>query len=93
MFDTISFDTAENKALYGGILSGAGLTLLSIVCLGVRFCKLRRKRNLLRKKFDESLNINGTVLCLNVDKEVKIVPDLPPMYNQAISLEQQHERL
>jgi len=93
MFDSITFDTTENKALYGGIFGGAGLTILSLVCLGVKFCRLRKKKSLLKKKFDESQNAKTPVLCLNVDNEVKRDPDLPPVYNQAVSLEQHQDTL
>lgn len=93
MLDAIKFDTAENKALYGGIFGGVGLTILSLVCLGVRFCRLRKKRNLLRKKFDEKQDGKGPVLCLNVEKEIKRDPDLPPVYNQAVTLEQHQDNL
>ena len=92
MYDSISFDTAENKALYGGIFGGAGITLLSFVCLGVKFYRLYRKRKL-RQKFDERKNEGTPELCLNVDSEVKRDPYLPPVYNQTITLEQHHESL
>ena len=93
MSDTISFDTTENKALYGSIFGGAGLTLLSVVCLGIRFCRLRKKKALLKKKSDGSQDTKEPVLCLNIDSEVRRDPELPPVYNQAVSLEQHHERL
>jgi hypothetical protein len=93
MFDSITFDTTENKALYGGILGGAGVTVIMVVYLGIRYCRLRRKHRLLRRQFDEKTRAQAPILCLNVEREVKRDPELPPVYNQSVSLEEHQQRL
>jgi hypothetical protein len=85
--DFIKFDTTEEKIQWGGIIGGAGLTLvLTTLCCVIKCREFRHKRKERRAiKALAKEKAEQTVLCIE--------PSAPPAYESAQLMTEVHDKL
>lgn len=80
MFDDISFESTDDKWLWGGVLGGVGVALITTgVVLGCvcRKCLRDRKASRRTKELYKE-NARKTVLCVDESPTVTTIPSAPP---------------